>query len=233
MPHIQVIKKDSVDILVFIQSGFITKKSFNFNTLIIDLSRDLDSIWSKMKKNYRYEINRSKNKDGLEVVIIDKPTKKDVELFSKFFDEFANSRSIRTSNKRKLYLLQESGNLVIAYSGLKGSQKHPLTAHCYIHDSERVRLYHSCSNIEYKIKDRNLVARSNKLLHWDAIVKFKSLGFSIYDFGGISKNNDLEGIDRFKLGFNGKEVKEYSTLMPSSALGYIILFIYDLIKVFR
>ena len=49
-------------------------------------------------------------------------------------------------------------------------------------DSKRVRLLHSGTQRFSDVLDRNMIARSNKYLHFKDMLKFKEEGFEIYDF---------------------------------------------------
>jgi lipid II:glycine glycyltransferase (peptidoglycan interpeptide bridge formation enzyme) len=101
--------------------------------------------------------------------------------------------------------------------------------HAYITFNNRARLLHSASLFR-KANDvslKNLIGRVNRLLHWEDIKYFKENQYLIYDFGGIdndSTNQETQYINKFKMGFGGKVVKEYKSLIPVSLKGYLYLF---------
>jgi lipid II:glycine glycyltransferase (peptidoglycan interpeptide bridge formation enzyme) len=73
---------------------------------------------------------------------------------------------------------------------------------------------------------RNLIARANRLLHWEDIKYFRDLKYLIYDFGGIDldlSNKETKTIGEFKKGFGGQIVKEYKSFVPVTAKGLICL----------
>tara|TARA_B100000242_G_scaffold293651_1_gene272448 strand:- start:208 stop:972 length:765 start_codon:yes stop_codon:yes gene_type:complete len=230
MPDIFQLKKNKVDFIKLIQSNFKFEESKIFYTLNIDLKKDIKTIWQNINKNYRYEIRRAENKDKIFENIICNPSQKDITFFIEFFNKFADLRSLRKANQKKLKILQNQKKIKIAYVFSDSNESNILSAHCYINDKKRIRLYHSASNISYKLKDKNLVARANKYLHWKAISKFKDIGYKTYDFGGISQIKKLNGIDKFKFQFHGDIITEYSGLLPVTLKGRFLIFIILLIN---
>lgn len=233
IPYFFELKKNKFDFISLIQTNFKFGGSNIFYTLNIDLENDLKTIWKNINKNYRYEIRRAENKDNIIENIIENPTIEELKSFISFFNKFANFRSLRNANKKKLSLLNSQKQLKIAYVFSDLGKKNILSAHCYIDDNKRIRLYHSASNIDYKLKDKNLVARANKFLHWKAISRFKDMGYKTYDFGGISQIKKLNGIDKFKFQFHGEIITEYNNLIPISFKGKILIFILKAIKKFK
>ena len=223
-------KKNKIDFISLIQSNFKFSGYNFFYTTTIDLQKDLQIIWQNITKNYRYEIRRAEKKDKIIETIIESPTIDDLNNFIEFFNKFAVKRSLRKANKKKLILFNSQKQLQIAYVFSDASKENILSAHCYINDNERVRLYHSASNLNYKFKDKNLVARANKFLHWKAISKYQNSGYKTYDFGGISQIKKLNGIDKFKLQFHGETITEYSVLIPITAQGRFLIFIIKIIN---
>jgi lipid II:glycine glycyltransferase (peptidoglycan interpeptide bridge formation enzyme) len=64
----------------------------------------------------------------------------------------------------------------------------------------------------------------NKLLHIKDIEWAKGLGFKVYDFGGVSIGDaNLEGINKFKLGFTKKIENTFNLVIPNSMMGKIAL----------
>lgn len=92
----------------------------------------------------------------------------------------------------------------------------PIVMHSYLIDNEdrgRVRLLHSASHFRSLLssQERALVGRANRFLHYKDMLYFRNKGFSTYDFGGISiDDNDEEQkkIGAFKRGFGGLIVEE-------------------------
>ena len=228
LPNISNLKTNNIDFLNLIQSDFKFAASKPFYTCNIDLREDIEKIWQNINKNFRYEIRRAENKDKIFSNIIC-PSVNELNTFIKFFNKFAKYRSLRKANKKKLTTFLNKKQLKIAYA-YSSKEKNILAGHCYINDNERIRLYHSASNVSLKLIDKNLVGRANKFLHWKTISKFKDLGFQKYDFGGISQKYNLNGIDKFKSSFHGELVTEHSGLIAISLKAKIIKYILNFIS---
>ncbi len=225
LPDILELKKNKIDFINLIQAKFQFNRSRPFYTFNINLEEDIEIIWQKINKDFRYQIRRAENKDKIAEKIIDNPSIKDIDIFIEFFNKFAEFRSLRKSNKKKLCIFLKQKKLKIAYAYSLEDKNNILSGHCYVHDDKRIRLYHSASNVYSKLINKNLVGRSNKFLHWKVISNFKDSGFHVYDFGGISQKENFNGIDKFKSHFHGEMVTEYSGLIPVSLKARFIIFI--------
>lgn len=96
--------------------------------------------------------------------------------------------------------------------------------HLYLFDETRARLLYSASIRSDDPVLNKIIPKANKLLHNANIIALKEKGFQLYDFGGVSMQNEqVAGIDAFKLGFS--KTLEYSkaTMKHGSLLGYIVL----------
>lgn len=90
-----------------------------------------------------------------------------------------------------------------------------LAMHCYLCDAKRgrARLWYSASRytVEPSSKDRNLVGRANRLLHFESMRHFKAQGYLVYDLGGYSMDKSdvkKQSINRFKDDLGGALVIE-------------------------
>ena len=225
LPDVLQLKKNKIDFINLIQANFQFNRSRPFHTFNINLKEDIEIIWKKINKDFRYQIKRAENKDKISETIIDNPSMRDIDMFIEFFNKFAEVRSLRKANKNKLSIFLKQKKLKIAYAHTLDDKFNILSGHCYIHDEKRIRLYHSASNVNVKIINKNLVGRSNKLLHWKVITKFKKSDFHIYDFGGVSHTKHFNGIDKFKSHFHGEMVTEFSGLIPLSNKAKFVFFI--------
>lgn len=177
-----------------------------------------------MEKNTRYEINRAKNKDAAIIKTENALAIKDI--FYKFYNEFAQSKSLLPIYEKETDLLIQNDMLVIRSGNIDDK---PLVFHTYITAQGRARLLHSASLFRESdnTTERNLTGRVNRLLHWDDICHFKKNGFSIYDWGGISmdkSDTQRQAINQFKEAFGGTVVKEYKSLVPVSIKGFCYLY---------
>src|SRR5207302_5721146 len=115
-----------------------------------------------------------------------------------------------------------------AVAGVQDQTGEELAWHAYVMSASRVRLMTSVS----KRRDvagsdaRSSVGRANRWCHWQDIEFFRKRGFASYDLGGIphvTHDRHLEGLTRFKLGFGGKLVEEYSGVVPLTRRGSAVL----------
>jgi hypothetical protein len=213
---------DSLKITVYKQLDFSIKSKGLFvekdsYTLHSDLSLTNDEILTKFSSTIRNEIKRSER----EGCVFNSSESK--ENFIIIYNDFASQREITGLTMEKLKAI--NSNLIITSCTINGIIA---TVHSYLVDSnsKRVRLLHSGTQRFSEGVDRNMIARSNKFLHFKDMVKFKEEGFLIYDWGGIAYNSEdkgLQGINNFKESFGGELIKEKELL---SLLYFLILKIF-------
>jgi hypothetical protein len=213
---------------------FVTKKtneaaSFEeLYTILIDLSKSDMELFGLIRKNTRYEINRAREKDNIKCLAFFEKNEKDMEKihqYINFYNAFAktkNRSSIKFSDIKQFY---DNETFCIRYA-LKEDASEILTMHAYVISDNTARLHQSSSlfrshqDSEYK----NLVARANRLLHWDDILYFKDKGLALYDLGGWYGGQILKEqllINQFKESFGGEKKREYSYIVPVSMQGKI------------
>jgi len=220
------------DIFIITQKATKTNSSERYNTLHIDLTKDENILRSELKKNTRNEISRCEKTDELKVVITDRPTSLQLSDFIMFYNVFSKARGLTKANKNKLIALQNKKGLALGM--VENVASDVLVMHAYIVSNKRARLLYSAS-LHLDICDkkiRGLIGRANRRLHWEEMVFYKRKMIDIYDFGGLSLNNNktLSQIDKFKLGFGGKVITEYNEKIGVSIFGKIILFMHKVLK---
>lgn len=207
-------------------------------TILIDLSKDDKELLSLLRKNTRYEINRAKEKDNIKCVTFFEKNEEDKEKIAKymdFYNAFAMSKNrspIKFSDLKQFY---DNKTICIRYAAKEDDESEILTMHAYIISDNTARLHQSSSlfrshgDSEY----RNLVARANRLLHWDDILYFKNNGTDVYDLGGWYGGQILKeqlSINQFKESFGGEKKKEYSYIIPKSIRGRIAVWVHSTFK---
>ena len=207
-----VYKQIHIDI---ISSPFFIKK--DTYTLHSDLSLNEEEILKKFSSTIRNEIRRADREGSL----FNQDELK--ENFIAFYNAFALQRGISTISIKKL---NSYGNNLILTSTIKDGVI--TSAHSYLvdYDNKKVRFLHGGTSRFSESIDRNMIARSNKFLHYKDFMFFKDQGFLIYDWGGIANDtNDkgLLGINKFKKSFGGELIKEKDLY---SILYYIYLKIF-------
>jgi len=206
----------------------LNQKFIEFITSHINLSQSEYRLLKDIAKNTRYEINRFFNKDKLDCQIIENPDIEMINTFADFYNAFAESKGLSKCNTPKIERLAEQNGIV--FSVVQNHNMKAICYHVYIVNDERARLLHSVSSFR-DIKDnkeRSLIARANRGLHWFDMKYFKSCGFKTYDMGGLAdldSNPEMTGINKFKKSFGGKEIIEYNVYCPNSILGRLAIYL--------
>lgn len=204
---------DFLTITVYKQVDLKVKSSFFyykkwFYTLHSNLNIPKEDIVKKFSSTIRNEINRS-DKEGC--VFNSSESKAN---FIAIFNDFAEQRGIASLSIEKLNELND--NLRLTSSSVSGV----ITAvHSYLvdYDSKKVRLLHSGTQRFSEGLDRNMIARSNKFLHYMDLIQFKQEGFLLYDWGGIAigtQDVGMQGINKFKESFGGELIMQKDLYSP-------------------
>jgi lipid II:glycine glycyltransferase (peptidoglycan interpeptide bridge formation enzyme) len=183
---------------------------------VIDISKSELDLLSEMKSKTRYNIKIAQ-KNGVFV--------KEISNFQfPISNEFPNSNDQKNTEN----YIDEFLKLTKEMAKRQGISAHPEEYYRKMFESlpeDMLKLY--CAEYDRKIIAANLVlffgnvatylhgASSDEhrnvmapyLLQWQAILDAKARGFTLYDFGGISTNNEpktinWQGITKFKLGFS-------------------------------
>lgn len=219
------------DIDYYVQCSSPIMGSKPFDTVSVDLSQDEDILFMGLNQSHRRQVRQAVNKDGLVVDVDLTPTTEAIESFGSFFNDFAAFKGIAPANINKLKIFHSSGNLSIA-SVRRGNENVPLAMHSFVSDGNRVRGY-IAGTLPRIGNDGSLFGRANKLLQWEAMLAMKKADVKIYDFGGISRKPELQGINDFKRQFGGIESEEYNAVYGVSWLGCLALKTYNLLSRLR
>lgn len=203
-------------------------------TLWTDLNNEPDKLIAQVDKSVRYEIRRAQ-KDGVETKFFNsKQLLENPEIIRAFC--LAYNHFLKTKNLAGSF----NSNVVKAYIGanafyvsLARYREKDYVFHGYVCDGTIARLLYSVS----LFRDENdpgtkaLVGRANRLLHMNDILSFKELGYSTYDWGGCSdENEDLRKIANFKRGFGRRSVLVYDALVPCSLFGKLVIKVKNLLS---
>jgi hypothetical protein len=196
------------------------------STRIIELSEPTELLFKACSKNNRYEIERARQSDQVETEFLATPDPHRVAEFCDYYDAFAASKSLPPVRRSQVEAMASAGRLVI--SAAVGEEGDVLATHAYFFEQQRARLTHSASlfRLQLDSAQRNRIGRSNRLLHWDDIVRFRELGSSAYDMGGWytgNRNDALLRINSFKKGFGGSVVHEWDAFRGGSIRGRLYL----------
>lgn len=192
--------------------GFVRR---SFTTSVVDLSAPAEALLKNMSESGAYNIRRAK-RDGV--------TTREVQTRSEFLDFYAAAApSVGLGPLTPLEFVGWGEQTIALAADLGGEA---LVMHCYLIDRQKSRarqlysvsLHRSLSSKEGRV----LTARANRLLHYDAMLLFKSKGLAEFDLGGYAKNSAdprLASIAEFKGSFGGREVREdHFVSLPMYAL---------------
>lgn len=219
----------NVDIIQYIQ----TPKPFGkvddfFRTLVNDLSESEDELMHRFHKKTRYEINRARREGILtSMVLSTQITNRLIEDVTTFYQVFVEEKKLDIYWKPEelityLMTFRDNGNLAISKASI---DEHILVYHVYIHDDSIASLFMSISHYRRDpASSKNMVGMANRLLHFDDMLTFKSMGLMSYDWGGVSDDEDIQNIARFKREFGGMEKESYYITEAITAKGHLALF---------
>jgi len=200
--------RDALDLVIFAQCkhdqpvlGFARRK---FTTKIIDLRKSGEELLKGMSSRSGTEVRRAR-REGIEVREVE-----DVDEFVAFYNAFAVAKKLSTVSADEL--VNWRTETVALAAVLDGAA---LAMHSYIVDrgDSRARLLHSGGVFRSMIsnEERAVAARANRLLHYEAMLRFKELGIEKYDLGGYAQDTldpQLANIAKFKDTLGGEVVRE-------------------------
>lgn len=190
-----------------------------FLSLASDLSADEHTIMTSFGRTNRYKINRAETKDCLHAHYF-ADSRPHLDAFCRFYDSFAEQKSIERSYRRALEAASDARQLVLTSASL---HTQPLVWHAYIRSDDTAVLLHSASHFRGKATaDRAIVGRANRWLHWRDMLAFKQLGLKRYDWGGMFEDESVPeqaSINDFKREFGGAPAQNYNCTVPVSIRG--------------
>ncbi len=230
-------KADVVTFRAFINPPVKLKKHLmSQNTFFTSLLDDEETIYTNIKKSFRYEIKRNIESDEVEVEVY---SPEDLKKNKKALDDFratytamykAKGMDVKLSDL-EVYPFIESRALWLTKVSRDGES---LVYHSYINTGGTIRLLQSCSLFRDKKDEAALIGRCNKRLHYADMLYFKDEGIPYYDWGGISSFDNPNGIDNFKLAFSSfappLRVLYYNGQIGVTVKGKIMLKVY---RIFR
>jgi hypothetical protein len=214
------------DVLFLSQSAVPMGSSREFRTLHLDLTLDEATLLAQCAKTTQYEVRRATTRDPLSFVLMAKPTEDELRGFLAFQRRFARAKGLKPASECRVRALARAGALRL--SVVRDAENADLCWHGHVVDGRRARLLYSASHFRDAdaLSVRALLGRANRGLHWVEIVRFKTQGLSVYDFGGLALDSADPGLRRiaeFKAGFGGKPVTEFHCSVGRTLLGRLAL----------
>ena len=179
--------------------GFLRK---DLATIEIDLTKDIDHVWSMLNSKCRSGIRRAE-KDGV-IIHMDQGH----EVFLKLNDEFRTMKGLDhhtfpiafAKEKGKLFIAEMNGEII---SGI-----------LFLNDGNTLLGMISASRrMDTENGALRNISNANRLLWWSAIDYAKESGLDQVDMGGYyigsEPNPQAEGINEFKRRFGGEVIRSY------------------------
>jgi lipid II:glycine glycyltransferase (peptidoglycan interpeptide bridge formation enzyme) len=208
-------------------------------TILIDLKQKQEDIFSQLRKNTRYEINRAKERDRVTcetLFNLGEMDKDKITRFIEYFNAFSDSKKrkeleLNFSDLKQFY----DNNTLCIRQAVNENESLIYTTHAYAVSDNRARLLYSASHFRDSEDSelRNLIGRANRFLHWADILFFKEMGLDYYDFGGWyggQEDKEKLAINQFKESFGGEKQREYTYIIPVTTIGKIAEFFHGIIK---
>ncbi|EKE18972.1 MAG: methicillin resistance protein [uncultured bacterium] len=166
---------------------------------LLDISLSEEQLLANMKKRTRYSINKAK-KDGVEIFSMDNASH--VEEFYPIYLETAKRQVFVPFSleyiKKEFEIFSKENKILVFFAKYKGEI---ITTAMIIYTNGSGFYHHGASIRKYS----NIT--SAELLQWSAILEAKKRGLKLYNFWGISpednKNHPWTGVTQFKKGFGG------------------------------
>jgi len=184
-------------------------------TLVIDLRRTLEQIDDDLITNARIRIHKAQ-KLGERVRIRryrSLPDQEDLtDEFLLLYNNFIADKKTFVFPINKAQVASYFPNAEIILADL---DEKLICGHLNLLDKES-GVSRICWSGSRRFEDHataRLAGILNVYLHWYEIEKYREEGFQTYDFGGIGGLNDNAGVNRFKLQFGGKIIREHNYLM--------------------
>lgn len=222
--HLQ--NEPSVSIIGYSHSFMPLSSLSSYETLHIDLMKSEDELMMGMNQTTRRQVRRAEEK-AFERVVIEKPTNNDLLKFQTFYNNFAKNKKTHSCNlyhMQTMKLLRDQNALLITY--IKQDEEILCYRIYIIDDNVAMNLYSaSLFRMAESSETKKMMSQANRLLTWKSILWFKNKGYEVYDFGGLTTDQNIR---RFKFGFGGEIVPVYFGYQANSYAGSIILKIRDL-----
>lgn len=193
----------------------------DFKTTIIYLNKANDKIFNNFKTSTRYDIRKSTS-IGLIFQKINLLDKNELNFFKKEIKKFYKIKKLKNNLDFK-YLPLDKLFLVKVHD-----ENNWFTYGLFIYDKNRFRLLLFINN--YSKIENKLLGYSSKFLIWKSLQYAKLQNCKFFDFGGLSFNDNLKGINKFKLSFGGEIIYEKNTLYCKSYLIRVVYYLKNLFK---
>ncbi len=195
-----------------------------FTTLVVDLTKDEQSLLGDMHKKTRYKINRADRQDNLAYVVDEECN---IQRFVEVFLHCERFRKVSSLNMERLIRYKRQKMLLISYV-MAPDVEMPLSAHCFLLFQDLIRPIYACilrSADSRDIKFSNFVGRANCFHFWKDMLHCKKMGITQFDCGGWYQggNKTLTAVAKFKQGFGGTPRHQFFCIQIRTHKGWFYM----------
>ena len=196
-----------------------------FHTVLIDLRATPTELLARMDERTAHKISQARQNDRLECRICGLTNSNSLDQVEEMWNQHAAVHGTACLDRRWLEEVRQAGALdMVSATDAAGRV---LAYHLVLLRPKRARQLvaiapYKAANLAW----RNAVSRANCLLHWFNFQRFVEQGIVEFDFGGWYPGKTdicLLGINRFKMSFGGRIVREYNCDQPISVKGWALL----------
>ena len=178
-----------------------------FETSLLDLTRDEDSLLTDMNRTCRYQLRKADRlRHRIKVRQNDSSAYRD---FLAIHNDFVSlKKHSERLSQRRLDAFKPSSDIFVAYFDGR-----PVCGHLVLRDNElrRVGVLLTVSTRLRTEESSVFISSLNRWLHWCEMRQYKSEGMQVYDFCGSGADTpEKAGIAYFKQSFGGARVTEHN-----------------------
>jgi hypothetical protein len=206
---------EPVDWIVFHQRSQPAAKGKwrQFYTRTIDLTQHPDALLAQMDGFTAADIKKAAKKDQTRCQKLDAKDQIALREFAEFYDRFAAIKNLGPADRHWLERTAQAGKLDIWAADTPTGERQGY--HVFYCEIDRVRSLHAASFYAHASSKeaQRKIGRANRLLIWECMLHYQATGMKIFDLGGWyngSTDSALLGVNKFKEGFGGKIVCEYT-----------------------
>jgi lipid II:glycine glycyltransferase (peptidoglycan interpeptide bridge formation enzyme) len=181
-------------------------------TSIIDLTQDLDTIWSKFHRDTYKGIKRAEREDVR--ILVNSRYEQFFDIYKNFIrkkeiDSIFGSIGVETAS---LDTMKKKGTLFVAEY-----RNEILGGMLFLEDDSNIETLVSASKrLERGKEEKAIIGCANRLIRWETIKYAKEKGIKEFDLGGlfpedkVDKDPIKKGINSYKLSFGGDVVTGFT-----------------------
>ena len=186
-----------------------------------DLTKSMEDLYSEIRsKNFKYESRRSERGEAeirrlFFMVILSEEVL--MNQFKACFDQmFMHKGENASMNLTAMQAYAKADALLLSLAFFDGS---PVVFHSYANKGNRVRFFHSCSTFRDDPQSAQFIGRVNTRLPWEDWKFLKERGVTLYNWGEVFAFDSDDGIDKFKMTFDGCPSDYYNAVISMTFAG--------------